>query len=479
MHKCSNAFNHHKRSLMRKKLPQIILFFAFNIGVYFIILIWLLYNLPEPKSPLRSTTSNLFYSEEEFNHTLTNNLPSENTKISYKSFYLKESEISFLVQTIFNNSFLAYWENCKNSDYIQPISKKCLNSSRLSLTAIESLQMLFLTGFHDIFAKVEEYLVTNYHFNSSKSQNFSEMGSKLLGSLLGIYGFTRNLKFLDKAIECADIMVHSFTNSIPHPLLDGLRKQPKKYAFLNGNILSESSSFILEFSILSQITHQKKYERFVTNYLNCMEHLIQKSHSLPFFVSVDQCEIIDFEPSDNQPFELLNEYTASFLANLMRLHLYRPSYQTHSLIDMIVDIFSNSTINHNSKIFCSMLNLIEKIPKMKISKLYFDLNSVCSSSFKQNSFKDLSKFKVHLTDLIEHEETDENELFDIINASICGSFQCSLVSIDPLIYEDFMPSESFSKWLKLLILRNLTTFTYSETEWIFNEMGHILPIRFD
>ena len=382
-----------------------------------------------------------------------------------KTIYNNETILQQKVKLQIKNSFNSFWNFCKDSDYLQPMSNECINSSGLSITAVESLESLFISGLNDEYHDLSMFIMKDFTCKANKLQNFYEMGTKIIGGLIGIYSLTKQQEFLAKAIECADVASSSFRGPIPYPLINGELNTVKSYDFFNGNFLSESSGFILEFKALSKITENEKYANLVENYLNCIYSIMKRHNKIPLFLSLDECSIID-DQSDFQ----LNEYSISFLENLIRLHLYSPSQVTTDIINFISDIIEKSPLetlidpDSIDSSFCQLGYLSKYI--QSFNHLHDYLSSFCQST---PLLRNNSNFIIH--EKYNGNEIDEDSYLDMMNQMTCGSALCSLISQNPIIQDDIMPSEYISKWLKFLYIGNMSTIH----SYIINEAGHFIP----
>ncbi|OHS94454.1 hypothetical protein TRFO_11054 [Tritrichomonas foetus] len=507
----------------QRKISYLLIFFALDVIVCVFTAMFLLIYTPEPGN--KSFDHDLDIDDQNiYNNQFLNKLNITESKWSQK--------IRFLLQ----ESFLAYFSTCQNSDYLQPISRNCMNSSGLSLTTIESLEALYISGLRDEYLVASNFILNDFHFTSNSFQNFHEMGTKVLGGLIGIYGLTSNYKYIEKAIECADLMLISFSNSIPYPLINGKKSKPIKYDFFNGNFLSESSGFILEFTALSKITGNNKYISFVEKYLSCVNSLINNEKTFPSFLSVDKCSVI----GDHRGF---NGFTFSFIANVIRLHLYSPNKITLELVDFIINYFSRFTSSSTSdqflknedlknsfdSSFCQLTHLLDNL-KLNLhtinrqnaninrvrhidnvneipaninndddhSDVNFDtthyeiilekfqkiLKSVCNSfsvfsesdsaskSFFSNKEMNFYYGSDPLVNYIfSGKELDQLRILNIFDRTKCDSAQCALISQNPILYDDIMPSESLGKWLKFLFL----AYSSVDNDFVINEAGHLIP----
>lgn len=493
---------------MRNK-KRFIYLFVLGISSCLIISMILLIKAPNPLNLSKKNLSldyfdhfDQVYDNFSINTELSKNKNHNSKMDEFETNLIEEdNDVTRYIRSLIHNSYLSYSLKCASSDFFQPISGGCLNSSGLSLTAIESLEGLYLSGLSEDFKISVDYVSNNFTCSSSKFQNFYEMGTKILGGLIGIYSLMKNYMFIEKAVECANVMKYSFKSSIPHPILDGIKHQPKKYSFIDGNLLSESSGFILEFSALSRITGDVSYENYVQNYLKCILSIIKSTNSLPTTVSVDKCQsskkisIFKKKNEKNNKYNDLHEYAISFIANVIRLHLYSPSSLTADIIDFINDFLSVNNGNFKSYIFdssfCQLNYLMGKIPKLNSSQFHQNLNSLCQSISRYDfpvlksdisSFPNLKVINdgfyfdfIPLIDTnISEKSSQQLKYLNLLNITQCKTAQCALISQDPVVHDDLMPAELFSKWLKFLYLANSSIFDFSKKDWIINEAGHLI-----
>lgn len=490
----------------KKRPAYFFYFFAFGILLCMMISTILLTNVPKPMSlPLKEfSSSDYFQNNFENNIVKQQFLKIDNNSTKLNEFKTKpnneDSEFTRSIRSIIHNSYLSYVSKCSSSDYLRPISEVCLNSSGLSITTVESLETLYFTDLFDDFKKSSNFVLNEFSCSASKFQNFHEMGTKILGGLIGIYGLTKNYKFIEKAVECADLMKSAFKSSVPHPIIDGINHRAKKYSFIDGNFLSESSGFIFEFSVLSQITGDSTYQAYVQNYLNCILSIIKSTKTLPTTFSVDKCQqssekssVFQGEKMKNKHNEL-NEYTISFIANVIRLHLYSPSNTTSEIIDFVYELISKFNqkfhVFHSS--FCQLDYLMKEIPKLNSSQFYHDLKQICNSISQSYDFPVLKSDASHLSNIKVKNDGFYFDFVPLINSNVyeknsaqlkylnrlnftkCKKAQCALISQNPIVHDDLMPTELLSKWLKFLYLTNSSVFDFSKKNWIINEAGHLI-----
>lgn len=369
-------------------------------------------------------------------------------------------------------SFYQYWNNCRYSDYYQPLSGNCLNSSGLSITLFEFLDALYLANLSHEFELASNFILEKISPERSKNINVYELSTKVIGSLLSIYGLTGENSFLSKSKMFADLVLHSFTGPMPHPFIDGTNQKPFDFGFMEGTFLSETSGFLLEFANLYDLTGDGKYFDKIQNYISCIAN---SSDKITYGIwSTENCEALQNTPSYNQ-------LISSFFTNFIKFsQIYDSNYSekiTNNVYKAIYE-FSNPNIYHITDRFafipesiCEVISLTKgSIYEQKISHI----SNICArlrNNFIPSSYVDSDEFNFD-TSLL-YEDFNRSVSIDDLKNLECGNVLCSLSSIGHNYKEDLMPSSAISKWLKFLLLRDVEDLGYT---YVINDAGHMLPL---
>jgi hypothetical protein len=354
------------------------------------------------------------------------------------------------------HAFDAYWRHCGSSDYLQPLSESCVNSSGLSLTTLESLEALYLADLRPQFLDARRFVLSSFQCGGDGDWvNVNELGTRAIGALLGIFGLTNDIEFLRRALECGETLLGAFRGPIPHPILD--RAVGREYGFMRGTFLSESSGFLLEFQALSRLTGAKRFAGAVKDYLNCVA-----SHS-PILSAVwapGKCQTIGNHSG-------LSPYTASFAANVMRLHLFEPSPLTSDILNRLVDLFEKAPVGE----LCSLSWLITQMNDQRFDQVGKRIEKECGRRSSGFVFEASSILKA----IVQGSRIENVPDFGYWGQTDCGVAQCSIANENGSVHENLQPSDAIGQWLKFLLLANGTI---PVDRFVLNEHGHFIPRQF-
>ena len=404
------------------------------------------------------------------------------SRIPISVFRIENDEFTDSVRRRIRRAFRSYWKRCKSSDYLMPLTSECLNSSSLHITAIEALETLFLAGLWEEFEIVEVFVRESFKCESSDWISVSEMGTKVIGGLIGAYGLTSKNVFLERACSCAELLVNAFQGPIPHPIIDGSRKQARNYEFMAGTTLGESSGFLVEFAALTRLTGDTKFITLVHKYLECVESCLNEYPQLPALWSTSKCHVLGGETG-------VTSVTAPFIANVLRLHLMTPNPQTQKVIDrmasmlgkgipatLLPEALDKTVFNSN---VCQLVWLLQRLNDTRFAQASRELTAKCvANSLPRRSFlftpqeDEYDKgFDFDASAIIQSISSETAIPFD--NQTICGDSECSLILLQtPKMFENLQPSAAIGQWLKFLLLAN------SSIPWdlaMINEAGHFIP----
>ena len=383
-------------------------------------------------------------------------------RIPISVFRIENDEFTESVRRRIRWAFRSYWTRCNSSDYL---TSECLNSSSLHITAIEALEALFLAGLWEEFDSVEAFVEESFRCESSDWISVSEMGTKVIGGLIGAYGLTGKNVFLEKACSCAELLISAFQGPIPHPIIDGSRKQARNYEFMSGTTLGESSGFLVEFAALARLTGDTKFIKLVHKYLECVQSCLNDYPQLPALWSTSKCRALGGGTG-------VTSVTASFIANVLRLHLMTPSPHTQKVIDRMAAMLGNgilATLSRdtldktvfNSNV-CQLVWLLHRLNDTRFAQASRELTTKCLPRQDDQGFD---------FGTLQSISAKTPTPFD--NQTICGASECSMIRQQaPSVLENLQPSAAISQWLKFLLLAN------SSIPWdwaMINEAGHFIP----
>lgn len=395
------------------------------------------------------------------------------------------TEGSNYIKEIIKNAFGSYWRKCNESDFILPLSGKCYNESGMMLTGIESLETLWLTGLTNEYKNMRDKISKSVVCDKSKYYVVNDVAVRVIGSLLSIFGMTNDKMYFNKAMECGEVLLDAFKNDIGYPIISN--QIPKSYPWMDGIIISESSGFITEFILLSLISKNNKFKNIALKYLKCLENIITKFKNIPYVLSTENCAIIGNSFG-------FNIYTASFVSDIIRTHIIYPSSSSYNILKTIFETLDKILKNKDEfdTSFCKIRYLIHDLKDRDLYdllvKFYDKTGKYCDGSIKDNlpmnsGYFNFDNFLIKddgfnfdsnqlIEDLYDGKNFNNLSFINKLNYTQCGNLQCSLLKQNPLIFEDFMPPESISKWFKFLYILNNSI---EIEKYIVNNAGHLLP----
>lgn len=163
------------------------------------------------------------------------------------------------VKTEFLHAWTGYKKYCWGHDDLKPISKTCRDwyGTPVYMTAVDSLDSLYLLGFKKEADATREYIAKNLSFDKDISvQNF-EITIRILGGLLSSYQITGDKRLLRLADDLGTRLLPVFNSPTGLP-----------YRFVNlktGKVSdpisnpAETGTLLIEFGTLSKVTGKPVY----------------------------------------------------------------------------------------------------------------------------------------------------------------------------------------------------------------------------
>ena len=163
------------------------------------------------------------------------------------------------VKAEFRHAWNGYKQYCWGHDDLKPLSKTCRDwyGTPVLMTAVDSLDSLYLLGFKKEADATREYIAKNLNFDKDISvQNF-EITIRILGGLLSAYQITNDKRLLDLADDLGSRLL---------PVFDSPTGLPYKYVNLKTGKTrepisnpAETGTLIIEFGTLSKLTGKPVY----------------------------------------------------------------------------------------------------------------------------------------------------------------------------------------------------------------------------
>ena len=163
------------------------------------------------------------------------------------------------VKQEFLHAWNGYKQYCWGHDDLRPLSKTCRDwyGTPVLMTAVDSLDSLYLLGFKKEADETREYIAKNLSFDKDISvQNF-EITIRILGGLLSSYQMTNDKRLLDLADDLGRRLLPVFDSptGLPYKFVN-LKTGKTREAVSNP---AETGTLIIEFGTLSKLTGKPIY----------------------------------------------------------------------------------------------------------------------------------------------------------------------------------------------------------------------------
>lgn len=160
--------------------------------------------------------------------------------------------------------------------------------SGIGLTAIESLDTLWLTGLYDEFQDVITYLKTTHTFDKPVEVGIFETTIRVLGGLLSAYELSGEHILLDKAFDIGTKLFRCIEGrAVPYASVDLASGAVSNPGWLGmSQSLAEVTTIQLEFKKLSQYTGIKKFDEATTAIMRLVLKHTPQSGLFPIYISM-------------------------------------------------------------------------------------------------------------------------------------------------------------------------------------------------
>src|SRR4051794_25905455 len=170
-----------------------------------------------------------------------------------------EDQMAGAVKAEFLHAWKGYKQYCWGHDDLKPISKSCRDwyGTPVLMTAVDSLDSLYLLGFKKEADETREYIAKNLSFDKDISvQNF-EITIRLLGGLISAYQITNDKRMLALADDLGTRLLPVFNSPTGMPyrfvnLKTGATRDPISNP-------AETGTLLIEFGALSKLTGKPVY----------------------------------------------------------------------------------------------------------------------------------------------------------------------------------------------------------------------------
>ena len=163
------------------------------------------------------------------------------------------------VKAEFLHAWNGYKQYCWGHDDLRPLTKTCRDwyGTPVLMTAVDSLDSLYLLGFKREADETREYIAKNLNFDKDISvQNF-EITIRILGGLLSAYQMTNDKRLLDLADDLGRRLLPVFDSptGLPYKFVN-LKTGKTREAVSNP---AETGTLLIEFGTLSKLTGKPFY----------------------------------------------------------------------------------------------------------------------------------------------------------------------------------------------------------------------------
>lgn len=163
------------------------------------------------------------------------------------------------VKREFLHAWNGYKQHCWGHDDLKPLSKTCRDwyGEPLLMTAVDSLDSLYLLGFKQEADRTREYIVKNLSFDKDISvQNF-EITIRILGGLLSSYQMSDDKRLLTLADDLGRRLLPVFDSPTGLPYKNvNLRTGKTSLPISNP---AETGTLLIEFGTLAKLTGKPIY----------------------------------------------------------------------------------------------------------------------------------------------------------------------------------------------------------------------------
>ena len=163
------------------------------------------------------------------------------------------------VKIEFLHAWNGYKQYCWGHDDLKPLSKTCRDwyGTPVLMTAVDSLDSLYLLGFKKEADATREYIAKNLSFDKDISvQNF-EITIRILGGLLSAYQMTNDKRLLHLADDLGQRLLPVFDSPTGLPYKNVNLKTGKQSGPVSNP--AETGTLIVEFGALSKLTGKPIY----------------------------------------------------------------------------------------------------------------------------------------------------------------------------------------------------------------------------
>lgn len=170
-----------------------------------------------------------------------------------------DSKFSSQISKSFISSYNLVTAHCPYSDEIFPKTLKCLNTSNISASMIESLESLYLLNQKSELEKMKLFIRNSFNCHELGWVNRHEFWSRVIGSFIGTFIISKDKFFLDEAVKCSSVLIEDGLFNEPFELVNFKQKKGKGNNWHSGVSLSSIAAGLPELLSLYHLTKQTKF----------------------------------------------------------------------------------------------------------------------------------------------------------------------------------------------------------------------------
>ena len=181
------------------------------------------------------------------------------TAYSAVSQTIDKPKLAESVKTEFLHAWTGYKKYCWGHDDLKPISKTCRDwyGTPILMTAVDSLDSLYLLGFKKEADETREYIAKNLKYDKDTSVQVFEITIRELGGLISAYQMSGDKRLLDLADDLGTRLLPAFNSptGLPYRFVN-LRTAATRDPVSNP---AETGTLLIEFGALSKLTGKPIY----------------------------------------------------------------------------------------------------------------------------------------------------------------------------------------------------------------------------
>ncbi|KAJ3050914.1 mannosyl-oligosaccharide alpha-1,2-mannosidase [Rhizophlyctis rosea] len=240
------------------------------------------------------------------------------------------------VAAAFRHAWTGYTKYAWGYDHLKPISQKGDDWFGVGMTIIDSLDTAYIMGEMDIFKNATEWVAKDLKYDSDYNSNVFELTIRVLGGLLSAFHLSgeKEKALLDKAVELADILLHSFSTPSGFPLASvNFRKREGQNAhnFGGASSTSEVATLQMEFKYLTHLTKNPKYWNVVQEVSRKIGAMPKKDGLVPLFIDPRHGTFLD---SDYRLGSRADSYYEYLEKQYLQTNSTEPTYHKEFLFAM-------------------------------------------------------------------------------------------------------------------------------------------------